>query len=323
MPLDPQARAFLDEMEAAGIRPAHELGVIAARDASIARRALVGGTPPAVAHVDERLIRGPAGDLRLRLYSPSSDARLPMLAYFHGGGWVRGNLDTHDNVCRNLANAGGCLVVSVDYRMSPEYAYPAAVDDCYAATLWLAAHADEIGGDQRRLAVGGDSAGGNLAAAIALMARDLGLGGVALVHQLLIYPVTEYAFDTPSYEENADGYMLTRADMQWYWQLYLGEGNEARGHEAYASPLRAPDLSGLPPAHVITAEYDPLRDEGRAYAERLRAASVPVTYTCYPGMIHGFFDMSQVMDQGRQAVADAGRLLRIAFAGQPSETANL
>ena len=323
MPLDPQARAFLDQMQEAGIRPAHELGVAAAREASIARRALVGGEAPPVARVEDRVIAGPAGELPLRVYTPyvsHNSPLLPVLVYFHGGGWVRGNLDTHDNLCRALAGAGECLVVSVDYRMAPEHTYPAAVDDCYAATMWVAAHAEELGGDADRLAVGGDSAGGNLAAAVTLMARDRSPGGAKIVHQVLIYPVTDYAFDTPSYRDNADGYMLTRADMQWYWQLYLGEGNELRAHEPYASPLRASDLTGLPPAHVITAEYDPLRDEGDAYARRLREVGVPVKSTCYPGMIHGFVDMAMVIDQGKRAVDDIGRELRVAFGRHTAET---
>ena len=183
MPLDPQARAFIKQMEEAGIRPAHELGVAAAREASLARRALVGGEPPPVAKVDERVIPGPAGDLPLRVYTPataSEDLPLPVLVYFHGGGWVRGNLDTHDNLCRALANAAECLVVSVDYRMAPEHTYPAAVDDCYAATVWVGAHAEELSGDGARVAVGGDSAVGNLAATIALMARDF--GSVSITH---------------------------------------------------------------------------------------------------------------------------------------------
>ena len=200
--------------------------------------------------------------------------------------------------------------MSVDYQLAPEHKFPAAADDCYAATAWAAANAAILNGDPRRLAVGGDSAGGNLSAVVSLMARDK--SGPALVHQLMVYPVTEHRLDTPSYSENADGYLLTRDAMVWYWDHYLGD--EGDGANPYASPMRAENLSGLPPALVITAEFDPLRDEGEEYAHRLHHAGVDTTCTRYDGMVHGFFGMPELMDKARQAIAEASSALREAFA---------
>jgi acetyl esterase len=310
MPLDPQARAVLDRLAAAGIPPTHQLSVSEARRALVARRALTSGQAEPIARVEERMIPGLAGDLRLRVYAPVASGRLPVLVYFHGGGWVIGSLDTHDSICRGLANAAGCLLVSVDYRLAPEHKFPAAAEDAYAATVWVADNATMLEADGARLAIGGDSAGGNLAAVVALMARDR--AGPAITHQLLLYPVTDYSFDTLSYRENADGYGLSRDDMVWFWRHYLSV--EAEGEHPYASPLKTDDLSGLPPVLVITAEFDPLRDEGQAYAARLGAAGVRVASTCYPGTIHGFLAMAAVLDQGREAIQEAGAALRAAFA---------
>jgi acetyl esterase len=230
--------------------------------------------------------------------------------YFHGGGWVLGSLATHDGICRSLAAGAGCVVVSVDYRLAPEHRYPAAAEDCYAATQWCAAHAAELGADGSRVAVGGDSAGGNLSAVVAQMARDR--GGPPLVFQLLIYPVTDAARDTQSYRENAEGYLLTAGDMAWFWNHYLGDAR-ARGAEAYASPIRAASLAGLPPALVITAEFDPLRDEGEAYGAALESAGVAAKVTRYDGMIHGFFGLGAMIDRANSAVQEAAGTLRIAF----------
>ena len=220
------------------------------------------------------------------------------------------DLDTHDGVCRALANGAGCIVVSVDYRLAPEHKFPAAADDAFAATEWVAKHAVEIGGDPSRVAVAGDSAGGNLAAVVAQTAKDR--GGPKLAFQLMVYPVTDYDFDTGSYRDNAEGYMLTTAAMKWFWNHYLPD--EKAGLDPQASPLRADDLSGVPPALVITAEFDPLRDEGEAYAARLASAGVPAKSTRYDGMIHGFFSMSALLPQGRQAIEEAATALREAFA---------
>jgi acetyl esterase len=235
-----------------------------------------------------------------------------LLVYFHDGGWVFGNLDVHDPVCRALTNAAGSITVAVDYRLAPEHKYPAAPEDCYAATRWVAENADSFNGDPTRIAVGGDSAGGNLAAVVTLMARDR--GGPNLAYQLMVYPITNYSFDTPSYHENAEGYSLTKDDMVWFWEHYLPSKDE--GKRPYASPLQAHDLSNLPPAIVITAEYDPLRDEGEMYADRLQEAGNKVTVKRYHGMIHGFFGMGAMIDQGKLVVNDVATALRSAFGNE-------
>jgi acetyl esterase len=263
-----------------------------------------------VARLEERRIAGPAGEIGMRLYAPDAPGPLPALVFFHGGGFVIGSLDSHDGVCRELANAARCAVVSVDYRLAPEHKFPAAPEDCFAATRWVAANARALGLDPARLAVGGDSAGGCLAAVAAQLCRER--GGPALRFQLLVYPVTDCRFDTPSYRENAEGYLLTRSLMQWFWNHYLQD--PAEGESPLASPLRAEKLDGLPPALVLTAEYDPLRDEGEAYARRLERAGVPTTLTRYDGMFHGFFGMGAAIDRSRDAIAEAARHLRKAFA---------
>ncbi len=310
MPLDPQARFVLDQLAALGGPPLHELAPTAARAAFDRLRSPAPGEP--VERIEERSVPGPDGDaIAVRLYAPADAARLgPALVYFHGGGWVIGNLDTHDNLCRALANRSGARVVSVDYRLAPESPWPAAPEDCYAVVRHLAERGAALGIDGSRLAVGGDSAGGNLAAVVALMARDR--SGPALRHQLLLYPVVDHDFDRPSYSENADGYFLTRDAMRWFWDQYVAD--PARRHEAYASPLRAEKLEGLPAATVLTAEFDPLRDEGEAYAERLRGAGVTTTATRYDGQIHGFVSLLDVFDAGRRAVDQIGATLRTAFA---------
>jgi acetyl esterase len=308
MPLDPQAKAFLDQLAAAGAPPLNALPVAESRQAL---RTLFSTSAPEPVHkVEDRQVPGPAGRIPVRIYTPQGTGPLPVLVYFHGGGWVLGDLETHDGTCRTLANAAGCLVIAVDYRLAPEHKFPAAPEDCYAVTKWVVLNAASFGWDPTKIAVGGDSAGGNLTAAVALMAADR--GAPTLVYQLLIYPVTNYTLDTPSYRENADGYLLTRDAMQWFWGHYLA--NESDGQNAYASPLRARDCRRVPPALVITAEFDPLRDEGEAYAARLREAGVPVEVKRYNGMIHGFFSLGHVMEQGKKAVADAAAGLRAAFA---------
>ena len=316
MPLHPQAQALIASV--AGAKPVEQMTIQEMRDGLEQRVLVTGGTPEDVDEVSARELPGPGGAIPVRIYAPkgsqASGRALPGLVFFHGGGWVRGSLATHDILCRALANGGGCVVVSVDYRMAPEHQFPAAVDDSVAATRWVAEHAAEIGVDARRLAVGGDSAGGNLAAAVTLVLRDE--GGPSLAYQLLIYPVTDFNFETRSYIDNAEGYMLTREGMRLYWRLYLRDA--ADGADERASPLRARDLSGLPPAFVITAEFDPLRDEGRAYAERLQAAAVSTRYREYPGMVHGFVTSAGVVDAGKQAIAEACRALRDVFAGTPA-----
>jgi acetyl esterase/lipase len=309
MGVDPQTQALLDQIAGSGLPPLNTLPVAEARQAAQALGGMA-GAPEAVAGVTNRTIPGPAGDLPVRIYTPVGAPPFPALVYLHGGGWVIGNLETHDAVCRTLTNAAGCMVVSVDYRLAPEHKFPAAAEDAYAATSWVAGHAASIGADPARIAVGGDSAGGNLSAAVALMARDRGTP--KLRYQLLVYPVTDAACDTASYRQNANGYFLTHDMMRWFWAHYLR--SPADGHNAYASPLRAAELRGLPPALIMTAEFDPLRDEGEAYAARLREADVPVTLSRYDGMIHGFFGMAGVVDRAKDAVYEAATALRGAFA---------
>ncbi|PGV52311.1 esterase [Bacillus sp. AFS037270] len=233
------------------------------------------------------------------------------MVYYHGGGWVIGNLDTVEVPCRMLANRSSCVVVSVDYRLAPEHKFPAAADDSYAAAKWVVENAAFIQVDPNRIAVGGDSAGGNLAAVVAKMARDK--KEIRLAYQMLIYPVTNHSYATESYTENADGYLLTKDSMIWFWNHYLR--NEEDGKNPYASPLQANDLSGLPPALVLTGEFDPLRDEGEAYAERLREAGVQVEETRYDGMIHGYFWMPGALEQGKKAIEQAASALKQAFQG--------
>jgi acetyl esterase/lipase len=290
------------------------LGTVSAAESRIAAlaRPLPPGAP--VARVENRDIPGPAGDIPLRIYYPNDAASLPVLVWYHGGGWVLGTLDGVDHVCRELANTAGCIVVSVDYRLAPEYRFPAGPDDCEAAYYWVLENAASIGGDPRRIAVGGDSAGGNLAAAVCLRVRDA--GRALPVFQLLVYPVTDSDFTRPSYVANADGYMLTEVGMRWFWDQYCASA-EDQVHP-HAAVLRASDVRGLPPALVITAEFDPLRDEGEAYGELLAAAGVPVTVTRYDGVIHGFYGMFTMIDKGREAIRESADALAKAFALQPA-----
>jgi acetyl esterase len=311
MPLDPRVQAYLDTLASAGEPPQHTMSVEDARAGFLGLAALA-DEPLVVGSVKNREIPGPESQIPVRNYTPEGIGPFPLLVYFHGGGWVLGNLDVHDAVCRALTNAAGCVTVSVDYRLAPEYKFPAAPEDCYAVTRWVAENAGGFNGDPTRIAVGGDSAGGNLAAVVTLMARDR--GGPKLVYQLMIYPITNYSFDTPSYQENARGYSLTKDDMVWFWDHYLP--SEDDGKHPYASPLQAQDLSNLPPAMVITAEYDPLRDEGEQYAARLQEAGNQVTVRRYNGMIHGFFRMGAVVDQGRQAIEDVAACLRSTFGSE-------
>jgi acetyl esterase len=313
MPLDAQTQAFLDQMNAAEGPPLHTLPPEAAR-AMMFELAKMGGAPDPVAQVQDRVVPGPAGDIPLRIYTPAGEGPFPVLVYFHGGGWVIGDRDTHDVLCRNLANRAGCVVVSVDYRLAPEHKFPAAPQDCLAATRWAAANTAEFNGDPARIAVGGDSAGGNLAAVVAQMARDE--GGPPLVGQLLIYPVTDYYIpDRPAYIENGDGYLLTRDDMVYFWNHYLNEPAEA--DNPYAAPLRAADLSNLPPAFVLTMEFDPLRDEGEQYADRLNAAGVQTHHRRYAGTIHGCLSLAGVIDLGQIATNDAAAWLKECFTAYP------
>lgn len=309
MSLSFKMRAVLLAARFGGGKPLNELSVPEARQATvmqIPRRR----QPVPVASVVDRTIPGPAGELPIRIYTPEGPGPFPALVYFHGGGFVVGSLASGDPTCLALCHGASCVVVSVEYRLAPEHKFPAATDDCLAATRWLAAHAAELNADPVRLAVAGESSGGNLAAVTALRLRDE--GGPALRGQLLIYPVADYHTPpTPSYIANADGYLLTRAMMVWFWGHYLSDAGEA--NHPHAAPLRAPDLSGLPAALVITAEFDPLRDEGERYAERLQQAGVPTQLARYDGMIHGFLLLSELFDEGRQAMEEAIQWVRRIF----------
>ncbi|MDN3016153.1 alpha/beta hydrolase fold domain-containing protein [Paenibacillus sp. BSR1-1] len=305
--IDPQAWFILKQLESAGAPPLELLTPDQARLGADFR--LLAGVPEQVAKVENRTIPVPGGEIPVRIYTPSGEGPFPALVYYHGGGWVIGNLDTVDVPCRMLANRAGCVVVSVDYRLAPEHKFPTAAEDSYAVVKWVAEQAASIQVDPERIAVGGDSAGGNLAAVVALMARDQ--GGPSIAYQMLIYPVTNHSYETESYRENANGYFLTKNTMVWFWNHYLRD--EQDGKNPYASPLLAEDLSGLPPALVITAGFDPLRDEGEAYAERLKATGVPVEATRYDGMIHGFFWMPGVLEQGSAAIKQAANALNQAF----------
>jgi acetyl esterase len=307
MPVDPQIQALLDK--GTGVPATHTLTVADARAQYEARISLM-APPAAVGNVSQRIVQGPGGSLVLRTYTPSSPGPHPLLVFFHGSGFVLCSLDTHDGMCRNLCAGADCLVVSVDYRLAPEHKFPAAVDDCAFAIRWVEEHATELGADPARIIVAGDSAGGTLAAATTLRLRDE--GGPSLCGQLLMYPVTDYHTPgTPSYEDNAEGYGLTRDTMKWFWDHYLSDPSEASN--PYAAPLRARDLSGLPSALVITAEYDPLRDEGERYAERLREASVHTALSRYNGMNHGFLFWIGLVDKAGEAMAEACAWLRDAF----------
>lgn len=307
MGLDPQAKFILAQMEEAGAPPMHELSPEEARATS--DFSALAGEPEEVARVENRTIPGPGGEIPVRIYTPEGQGPFSALVYYHGGGWVIGDLDTVDVPCRLLANRAHCVVISVDYRLAPEHKFPVAADDAYAAAKWVIENAASIRVEPRRVAVGGDSAGGNLAAVVSLMARDR--NDLPLAYQMLIYPVTNHSYETASYRENADGYLLTKDSMVWFWDHYLRNAED--GKHPYASPLQARDLSGLPPALVITAGYDPLRDEGEAYAKRLEDAGVAVEATRYKEMIHGFFWMPGVLDQGKQCIEQAAAALRRAF----------
>ena len=313
MPLDPQIMQVMEQVAALGLPQAHTVSPAEARANAKLRPRAPG---PEVAKVEDRNIPGPNGDVPVRIYTPEGDGPFPILAWYHGGGWVVGDLESADGSARNLCVGGQCVVVSVDYRLAPETKFPGPAEDCWAATTWAVDNASSFNGDPTRLAVGGDSAGGNLAAAMSLMAADR--GGPEIAFQLLVYPVTDADLNSVSYGENGEGYSLTKATMQWYWDHYLSGGEDAAN--PYAAPHQANSLAGQPPALVITAEYDPLRDEGEAYAKRLQEAGVAATSTRYDGVIHGFFSMGAVVDKGQQAVDEASAALRKAFSrsGAPS-----
>jgi acetyl esterase len=317
--LHPQARALLNLIEEKGVPPIHTLVPPQARATYRERRHFTQPAPPDVAEVRELVVPGPVGPLSLRLYRPlgsQAASRLPVLVYYHGGGWVIGDLDTHDTLCRQLANGAGCAVVSVDYRLAPEHRFPAAVDDSVAALQWVHANAASLSLDATRIAVGGDSAGGNLAAVVTLLARDS--GGPAVAFQLLIYPATDQRRTAPSHQRNGQGYLLTRETIDYFHDHYLDAAQDA---DWRASPLLHEDLKGLPPAFVLTAGYDPLRDEGLQYAQRLAEAGNQSSLVCFERQIHGFVLMGKVLDEAGTAVQLCAGQLRQALGTGSGATA--
>ena len=312
--LHPQARALLDLIAERGVPPTHTLPPPEARAFYRDRRGFTQPEPPAVGELRELAAPGPHGAIPLRLYralGSAPEAVLPALVYYHGGGWVIGDLDTHDTLCRELANHSGCTVVSVDYRLAPEHRFPAAVDDAIAATRWLHREARALKIDADRIAVGGDSAGGNLAAVVAIAARDA--GDLPIAYQLLIYPATDQHRDAPSHQRNGQGYLLTSDTMDYFTGHYIPD--PAGYLDWRASPLLHPDLSRLPPALVLTAGYDPLRDEGIAYAQRLSEAGSRATHLSFERQIHGFILMGKVLDEANTAVRLCAAALRDALRG--------
>jgi acetyl esterase len=304
MPVDPAIQTILDQLAAAGGPTLREAGVQEGRQ-MLQMMAMLDGDPVPVERVEDLDL----GGIPARLYAAGVGDDRPILIWYHGGGWVIGDLETADRTCRKLATGTGAVVVSVDYRLAPEHPYPAAPDDCAAALHWIVDHAGELGGDGSRVAVGGDSAGGNLAAVVALQARDEGL---ALRFQLLVYPGTDLTMSSRSVQENGEGYLLTADSMEWFIDHYLSGGSDAK--DPRVSPLYADDVRGVAPALVITAEFDPLRDEGEAYAERLREADVEVEVRRYDGQIHGFFGLGSITPVTDEAVALAADKVRAALA---------
>jgi acetyl esterase len=313
--LDPEIQPIVELMEAAPGPPAHLVPIDQARAAHDRESAVMGGPGEEVADVRDVTVPGPGGPIPVRVFRPAGEGPLPLVAYAHGGGWAIGSLDGFGPVCRALANASGAVIASIDYRLAPEHPFPAGLDDVHAAVRWLAQNAPELGGDPQRLAVAGDSAGGNLATVTARRLRDE--GGPPLRFQALVYPVCDSALNTPSYRESSDGFGLSALGMKHYWDLYL---DGADGRSPDASPLQAEDLSGLPPAFVLTVRDDVLRDEGEAYARALEAAGVPVTLRRYDGAVHGFFRWLAKSRLSREAVAEVGAALRSGLAQEPSRT---
>lgn len=308
-PLHPDAAEILETLKANGVPEWHTLSPVRAREVYDARVGLFADTRTPVGRVDNPTIDGPGGDLRVRLYYPADAGteKLPALVYIHGGGWTLGNLDSHDELCRRLCLATGGVVLAVDYRLAPENPFPAPLDDCLAAIQWLAANADELGVDANRIAVGGDSAGGNLSAGACLWLRDH--GGPRMVAQVLLYPGIVPQWENLSFYENARGKFLTRTDVQWFWANFLGDTPPTN---PYAAP-GAGELTGLPPALIVTAGHDPLRDDGEIYGHQLAEAGNEVVIRRYDGMIHGFLGIPTELEDARDAIAAIADTLHAAW----------
>jgi acetyl esterase len=307
MPLDPKARALIDMLAAAGFDGIEHQPIETGR-ALVGGIAAMGGDPPDVAEVREIAVAGPAGEVSARFYRPAGDTLLPVFVWLHGGGWVYGNLDLNDTFCRIVANRVEAVVLNVDYRLAPEHPYPAPLDDAVTMISWAQKHSDEVGGDPTRVAVGGESAGGNLAAAAALRLRDSGAPPLSL--QVLVSAMLDSAMNSASYREHGEGMFLTRSLVAWAFDHY------AKGHlhEPYVSPMHAADLSGSAPALILTAEYEPVHDDGVAYSRRLRDAGVAAEWIDFKGMIHGFFEMATQFPQAHEAREAVVQSLTKAFA---------
>jgi acetyl esterase/lipase len=310
MSLDDDAARVLELVRLSGRPPFEAISVAEARALFLGGRQVFSPEPQPVAETRDLVIAGPQGQrLELRLYrgaGTNPDMELPGLVFFHGGGWVVGDLETHDTMCRHIANRAGCAVIAIDYRLAPEHKFPAAVEDCLTATEWLAKNGDQLGIDRKRLAVGGDSAGGNLAAVVSLIARDRGMP--KLCAQLLFYPALDFGMKQASHQRFAEGHLLTEATMRWFAEAYLRSPDDVGDWRV--SPLRAPDLSGLPPAYVLTAGYDPLCDEGIAYAQRLQQFAVSVQDRHVADQIHGFLLMGKIVRAADPALDDIAAALR-------------
>lgn len=306
--LDPQAKELLDLQAARTTVASHALSPESARR-TLNDLLITEGPREPVGEVTDWGIEGPAGNLPIRVYRPEGDGPFPVIVYFHGGGWVKGNLETHDGLCRHLTNETGTVVISVDYRKPPESPFPAALVDSYAVTEWVADHASQLDGDPDQIAVGGESAGGNLSAAVSLLARDR--DGPDISHQLLLYPALARDFTRDSYREVGDVGLLTEANMRWYWEQYLERDIDAKN--PYAAPLEARDLSNLPPATVVTCGWDPLHDEGVDYAERLSAAGNSATLIDVPDQLHGFLSYRETIDRADEVWAEVAADLLKSF----------
>lgn len=310
MTLDPAVQALLDQMAANPAPKLWELPVADGRALYVAMSQMLEPQGVPIGKVENLTVPGPGGQIPIRVYTPMGGGTVqPAIIFYHGGGWVIGSLETHDALCRQLANAAGCKVVAVDYRLAPEHKAPAAFDDAFAAAQWIESNAAELEIDANSLAVAGDSAGGNLAAAVALAAKQK--GAPKLSFQLLIYPTLQMRADTQSMKQHAEGYFLEKKTMDWFYDQYLAADSDL--NDPRLSPLAATDLAGLPRAYIVTAGYDPLRDEGKAYAEKLNRAGVAAVHVNYDGMIHGFFNMTAAVPAAKQAIADAAAALKEAM----------